>query len=332
MMRVLVAGGAGYVGSHTCKFLASKGIEPVTFDSLKNGHEEAVRWGPLVKGDIRDSAAIRTAILQHRIEAVFHFAALAYVGDSVVCPDEYYDVNVNGTLALLAAMRETKVQRIVFSSSCATYGIPDRVPIDEGQLQRPISPYGRTKVIGEQMMADFSKAYGLSYGVLRYFNAAGCDPEGTLFEKHLPEPHLIPRALLAAGGLEPALQLHGIDYDTADGTAVRDYIHVTDLATAHWLAFEKLKDGTAPIAVNLGTGHGYSVREVVEMVERVTGRKVPVKAGPRRPGDPPVLVASTSLAAKVLGFSPQYSDLDTIVRTAWKGIQSAYGVTATPFA
>jgi UDP-arabinose 4-epimerase len=325
MGSVLVTGGAGYVGSHACKLLASKGIEAVAFDSLKNGHEESVRWGPLVVGDIRDRASVRAALLQHRIEAVFHFAALAYVGESVTQPDSYYDVNVSGTAALLAAMREASVKRIIFSSSCATYGTPDKMPINESLLQQPINPYGRTKLIGEQMLSDYSEAFGLSYAILRYFNAAGCDPEGQLFEKHVPEPHLIPRALMAAGGFGPPLQIHGADYQTPDGTAIRDYIHVSDLATAHWLAFERLRVGTDPVVVNLGTGRGHSVREVVDMVKQVTGRTVPFTEGPRRPGDPPVLVASIERSAKVLGFSPEYSDLETIVRTAWVGIRAIYG-------
>jgi UDP-arabinose 4-epimerase len=328
MVSVLVTGGAGYVGSHACKLLASKGVEPVIFDSLKNGHKEAVRWGPLVIGDIRDRAALRATLLQHRIEAVFHFAALAYVGDSVAEPDSYYDVNVTGTASLLGAMQDASVRRIVFSSSCATYGTPDRMPIDEGQQQLPINPYGRTKLIGEQMLADYSRAFGLRYAILRYFNAAGCDPEGLLFEKHVPEPHLIPRALLAAGGFGPPLQINGVDYRTPDGTAIRDYIHVSDLATAHWLAFERLRGNSGPLVVNLGSGRGHSVREVIDMVRQVTGRAVPVIEGPRRPGDPPVLVASIDRSAVALGFSPQYSDLETIVRTAWSGIKTVYGSTA----
>lgn len=325
MVRVLVTGGAGYVGSHTCKRLAAEGVEPVTFDSLSNGHKEAVRWGPLVIGDIRDKEALGEAIDTHNIEAVFHFAALAYVGDSVLRPDVYYDVNAAGTLALLEAMREASIDRIVFSSSCATYGIPDQVPIDEMQPQRPINPYGRTKLIGEQMLGDYAVAFGVKYAALRYFNAAGCDFEGELCEKHVPETHLIPRALLAAGGYEPALQLFGEDYETPDGTAVRDYVHVTDLATAHWLAFEKLRVDDTSFAVNLGTGRGHSVREVIEMIERVTGLQVPVEMRARRIGDPPVLVAATDLSASLLGFMPRNSDLEHIVRTAWSGIQMVYG-------
>jgi UDP-arabinose 4-epimerase len=324
MVRVLVTGGAGFVGSHTCKLLASKEIEPVAFDSLENGHEEAVRWGPLVVGDIRVKDTIRNVIERHGIEAVFHFAALAYVGDSVMHPDRYYDVNVAGTMALLEAMRETSVRRMVFSSSCATYGVPDKVPIDERQRQSPINPYGRTKLIGEQMLADYSAAFGLRYAALRYFNAAGCDPDGILFEKHDPEPHLIPRALMAASGFGPPLQIHGADYDTPDGTAIRDYVHVSDLAEAHWRAFDRLSSSD-PIILNLGTGRGYSVREVVDMVRRVTGLTVPATVGPRRPGDPPVLVASTERASRVLEYTPRFSDLETIVRTAWRGVQSVYG-------
>lgn len=327
-MRVLVTGGAGYVGSHTCKVLAMKGIEPVTFDSLRNGHRDAVRWGPLIVGDIRDKASLRTALIEYKIQAVFHFAALAYVGESVTQPDRYYDVNVSGTAALLDAMREAGLTKIVFSSSCATYGVPAEMPIDERQTQKPINPYGRTKLICEQMLSDYSTAFGLRYGVLRYFNAAGCDMDGKLVERHDPETHLIPRALMAAGGYAPELQIHGTDYDTPDGTAVRDYIHVDDLATAHWLAFEKLSGGIGSLAVNLGTGQGHSVREIVEMIERVTGLTVPVSRGPRRPGDPPVLVASTDLAAKSLGFAPVHSDLETIVRTAWRGIQAIHGTPA----
>lgn len=325
MVNVLVTGGAGYVASHVCKLLASKDIRPVTFDSLEHGHRELVRWGPLIVGDIRDKAAIRRAIDKHRIEAVFHLAALTHVGESATRPDLYYDVNVSGTAALLEAMREASLTRIVFSSSCATYGFPDSIPVDESHRQQPTNPYGRTKLIGEQMLNDYSAVCGLRYAVLRCFNAAGCDPEGQLFEKHVPELHLVPRALMAVAGYGPALEINGTDYATPDRTAIRDYVHVSDLAIAHWLAFERLAGNTTPIVVNLGSGRGHSVMDVIGMVERVTGRSVPVREGPRRPGDPPVLVASTRRCAAVLGFTPQYSDLETIVRTAWEGVQAAYG-------
>lgn len=332
MVSVLVTGGAGFVGSHTCKLLATKGFLPVTFDSLENGHREAVRWGPLIVGDIRDKRAIQSALADYKVDAVFHFAALAYVGDSVIQPDRYYDVNTVGTHSLLAAMREASVDRIVFSSSCATYGIPQNVPIDEKQPQRPINPYGRTKLIGEQMIFDYAAAYGMRYAVLRYFNAAGCDSEGDLYEKHLPETHLIPRALLAAGGYIQSLELFGTDYETSDGTAIRDYVHVTDLAIAHWLAFTRLSAGASPFAVNLGTGSGYSVKTIVDMVERVTGRPVPIKLEGRRSGDPPALIAATGLSATLIGFAPQHSDLENIVRTAWRGIQAVYGPPLTDLA
>lgn len=325
MRRVLVTGGAGYVGSHTCKLLASQGIEPVSFDSLANGHRGAVLWGPLVVGDIRDRKVVREALVDHNIEAVFHFAALAYVGESVAQPNRYYDVNVAGTLAVLEAMREVSVNQMVFSSSCATYGISDRIPITEMQEQRPINPYGRTKLIGEQMIEDYAKSFGLTYAILRYFNAAGCDPSGELVERHAPETHLIPCALMAAGDFGPPLKIHGSDYQTPDGTAVRDYVHVSDLAEAHGLALAKLDTGTPSFAVNLGTGQGHSVMEVVDMVERVTGRAVPTQPAARRPGDPPILLAAPQRAAEILGFRPQYSDLETIVQTAWRGILSIYG-------
>jgi UDP-arabinose 4-epimerase len=325
MVNVLVTGGAGYVGSHTCKLLAANGIQPITFDSLENGHGESVYWGPIIIGDIRDQVSIYAALRRYDVDAVFHLAALAYVGDSVVRPDEYYDVNVVGTFALLAAMREASVSRIVFSSSCATYGIPSRVPIDEEQEQRPINPYGRTKLIGEQMLIDHSAAFGFDYAILRYFNAAGCDPDGDLVERHNPETHLIPRALMAAGGFGPALQIHGTDYSTPDGTAIRDYVHVSDLATAHWRAYDSLLRGKGSLTLNLGTGRGYSVREVVDTIQHVTGLRVPVSYGPRRPGDPPVLLAATKRSMAMLDFSPKYSDLETIVKTAWDGIQTVYG-------
>lgn len=326
--RVLVTGGAGYIGSHTCKLLSSRGFEPVSFNSLANGHREAVRWGPLIVGDIRDKSAIRTVLLEHDIKVVLHFAALAYVEESVRRPDLYYDVNVLGTRVLLDAMRKSGVGYIVFSSSCATYGIPDTAQIDERQEQRPVNPYGRTKLIAERMLYDYADAFGLRYAVLRYFNAAGCDPDGELVEKHVPETHLIPRALMAAGGFAPALPVYGIDYGTPDGTAIRDYVHVSDLAAAHGIALSKLYENAKAFTVNLGTGRGYSVGDVVSMIERVTGRRVPLEINPRRQGDPPVLVAATELASNYLRFKPQLSDLETIVRTAWRGILSIHGMTA----
>ena len=314
--RVLVTGGAGYIGSHTAKLLSGSGIEPVVYDDLTTGHAEAVRWGPLVHGDILDTASLTRSLFEYRPDAVIHFAASAYVGKSVEQPAKYYRNNVAGTLSLLQACQAAEVDQVIFSSSCATYGVPNTLPIKEATPQLPINPYGRTKLIGEQLLRDFAAAYGIRYVALRYFNACGADPDGELGEWHDPETHLIPRALLAAAGKLSHLPIYGDDYDTPDGTCVRDYVHVTDLAQAHVLAFDHLMAGGQSLAVNLGTGSGASVREVMNAVGRITGRPVPIELHPRRVGDPPALYADSELARKVLGFSPRYSDLDTIVRTA----------------
>ncbi|WP_026621938.1 UDP-arabinose 4-epimerase (plasmid) [Ensifer sp. WSM1721] len=314
--RILVTGGAGYIGSHTAKLLRLEGLEPVVYDNLTTGNRSSVRWGPFVQGDILD--AIRLAdVLEHYLpDAVIHFAASAYVGESVADPAKYYRNNVRGTLSLLDACRQVGLNKVIFSSSCATYGVPEVLPIDEATPQAPINPYGRTKLIAEHVLADFAAAFGLNYVSLRYFNACGADPEGDLGEWHDPETHLIPRALMAAAGKIPHLEVFGEDYDTPDGTCIRDYIHVTDLARAHVLAYEHLVRGGQNLAVNLGTGRGFSIREVLRMVGEVTGRDVPVVFRPRRAGDPPVLYADASLAYQTLGFLPQHSDLKTIVRTA----------------
>ncbi|TGQ38327.1 UDP-glucose 4-epimerase GalE [Mesorhizobium sp. M00.F.Ca.ET.216.01.1.1] len=314
--RVLVTGGAGYIGSHTAKLLSLGEVEPVVYDNLTTGNRSAVRWGPFVQGDILDRAHLTRALALFEPDAVIHFAASAYVGESVEDPSKYYQNNVAGTLSLLDACREAKVDKVIFSSSCATYGIPAALPIREGTPQNPVNPYGRTKLIAEQMLGDFSAAYSLRYVALRYFNACGADPDGELGEWHDPETHLIPRALLAAGGRISHLAVFGDDYETTDGTCVRDYIHVTDLAQAHVLAFRHLVGGGENLAVNLGTGRGSSIRQILDIVARITGREVPIELHPRRPGDPPVLYADPTLARETLGFSPQYSDLDTIVRTA----------------
>jgi UDP-arabinose 4-epimerase len=313
---ILVTGGAGFIGSHACKALNRAGFLPVSFDNLSTGHADAVRWGPLIVGDVRDPRALERAFVSYTIEAVIHFAASAYVGESVVNPASYYDNNVGGMIGLLAACRTAAVSRVVFSSSCATYGIPDQLPITEATPQRPINPYGRTKLICEEMLRDHDAAYGLRHVALRYFNAAGADPEGDLRERHEPETHLVPLALRAATDRHPALGILGTDYDTADGTCIRDYVHVTDLARAHVLALDYLLGGGESIALNLGTGQGTSVREVVQTVERVTGRRPSTLEGDRRPGDPPALVADPSLAETVLGFRPERSDIGTIVRDA----------------
>lgn len=315
--NVLVTGGAGYIGSHACKALAAAGHTPIAFDNLAYGHREAVKWGPFQAGDIIDADALNAAIKTHSIDAVMHFAAYAYVGESVADPGKYYRNNVIGTLAILEAMRDAGVSRLIFSSSCATYGVPDGVPIREDMGQRPISPYGESKLMSERMIADFGRAHGLAWAALRYFNAAGADPDGETGEDHDPETHLIPLALDAAAG-KGELTLFGDDYPTPDGTCIRDYIHVTDLAEAHVAALGALLGGAESMALNLGTGAGVSNREVVEAVERVTARQVPHTIGPRRPGDPPALVADPSLAREKLGWKARMSDIDTIVATAWR--------------
>jgi UDP-arabinose 4-epimerase len=317
MKCVLVVGGAGYIGSHTCKMLAAHGIVPVTYDNLVHGHRRAVRYGPLVVGDIHDRPRLIQAIREHRPGAVIHFAAYAYVGESVSDPGKYYWNNVAGTLSLLEAMRSEDLRQIVFSSTCATYGVPDRLPITEDMPQEPINPYGTSKLMIEHVLADYVAAFGFRYAALRYFNACGLDPDGELGEDHDPETHLIPRALMAAAGKISELEVYGDDYPTKDGTCVRDYINVVDLAEAHIRALERLEGGTQVIKVNLGTGRGLSIREVLESIERVTGRRVPIVMKPRRPGDPAELYADGRLAETVLGFKASRSDIDSIVRSAW---------------
>ena len=313
---VIVTGGAGFVGSHACKALAASGYLPVTVDNLSTGHADAVKWGPLEQIDVRDRSALADVLRRHKATAVMHFAAFAVVADSIARPDQYYDNNVGGLISLLAAMKTTGIDRLVFSSSCATYGIPPSVPIREDAPQVPINPYGWTKLMGEQMIRDQAQAFGLRYAILRYFNAAGADPEGELSERHDPETRLIPLALMAAAGTHPGLKVYGTDYDTPDGTCIRDYIHVSDLAAAHLKALRHLELGGEPLALNLGTGRGQSIREVCASVARVTGRTVPSADAPRRPGDPPALVADPSSAQRKLDFRATRSDLDTIVRDA----------------
>ena len=314
--KVLVTGGAGYIGSHTVKLLNAAGIEPVVYDNLSTGNLSALRWGPLVHGDILDTSLLTRTLMEHRPEAVIHFAGSAYVGESVEDPSKYYRNNVSGTASLLDACRWAKVDRVIFSSSCAVYGVPSILPIKETTARQPINPYGRSKLIGENMLEDFSNAYGLRYVALRYFNACGADPDGELGEWHTPETHLIPKALLAAMRLAPSLPVFGDDYDTPDGTCIRDFIHVLDLARAHVMALDHLNRGGDSLAVNIGTGKGSSIRDILSTIARVTGRKVPVEMHPRRPGDPPSLYADTTLARQIFGFVPHYSDLDTVVRTA----------------
>ncbi|WP_029008229.1 UDP-glucose 4-epimerase GalE [Azospirillum halopraeferens] len=317
MATVLVTGGAGYIGSHACKALARAGHHPVVFDDLSRGWRDAVRWGPLEVGDVRDPAALDAAFRRHRPGCVMHFAALTAVGESVVDPAAYYGTNVGGTLALLDAMRRHEVPCLVFSSTCAIYGLPGRVPMDEDTPAAPINPYGAGKWMVERLLADYAAAYGLRTLALRYFNAAGADPEGDIGERHEPETHAVPLAILAALGRRDRFRVLGTDYPTPDGTAVRDYVHVDDLAAAHVLAAERLMAGGAGGAFNLGTGRGTSVLDLLRAVERVAGRPVPVEFAPRRPGDAPVLVAAAERVRDALGWRPSCTSIDAIVETAW---------------
>jgi UDP-glucose-4-epimerase GalE len=316
LARVLVTGGAGYIGSHAAKALHRAGYQVVVYDNLAAGHREAVRYGAFVEGDIADTGAVRAAIRAHGITAVMHFAAFLDVGESVRLPAKYYRNNVVGTLGVLEAMADEGVGTLVFSSTCATYGEPTTTPIPETHQQRPINSYGASKLAIEQALPHFERAYGLKSIALRYFNAAGADPDGEIGEDHSPEIHLIPRAIDAARG-GPGLTVFGDDYPTPDGTCLRDYVHVADLADAHVKALARLQGGGAAGAYNLGTGSPNSVKEVIEAVERVTGRQVPWTLGPRRPGDPAALFADPSRARTELGWQPVLSDIDTIVRTAW---------------
>ena len=314
---ILVTGGAGYVGAHACKALAARGYRPIVFDNLVYGHEAAVKWGPLEVGDIADRARLDAVIAEHQPLAVMHFAAFTYVGESVADPGKYYRNNVAGTLSLLEAMRDHRIGKLVFSSTAATYGTPDAVPIPETAVKAPINPYGQSKWIAEQMIADFAVAHGLRSAALRYFNAAGADPDGEIGECHDPESHLIPLAMQAVTGDGPPLTLFGDDYPTPDGTCIRDYIHVSDLADAHVRALEQLDHRAGAEAFNLGTGKGASVREVLDVVGRVAGKPVPHSIGPRRAGDPAALVSDPAKAMRELGWHPHLSDLEDIVVNAW---------------
>jgi len=315
---VLVTGGAGYVGSHACKALALAGFTPVTFDNLSTGNRWAVRFGPLEPGDILDLAALHLAFKRHRPVAVMHFAGAALVGESMREPAFYWRQNLTGTLNLVEACRIHEVGAFVFSSTCAIYGTPERVPIDEEAPKAPINPYGASKLAAERLLADAAMAYGLRFAALRYFNAAGADPEGEIGEHRPVETHLIPLLLDAVLGLRPPLQVLGTDYPTPDGTAIRDYVHVADLAVAHVRALEHLLAGGDSLVCNLGTGEGHSVRQVIEAAERITGRPVPRVEAPRRPGDPPRLVADPGLARERFRLLPSnLAGLERILETAW---------------
>ena len=317
-VAILVCGGAGYIGSHINKQLYLEGYDTIVFDNLIYGHREAVKWGELIVGDLSNISDIETVFNTHTIDAVFHFAAYAYVGESVQKPEKYYYNNVVNTLNLLKVMREHGCKKIIFSSICATYGEPDHVPITEDMPQNPINPYGMTKLTVERIFKDYANAYGLQFAVLRYFNAAGADPEGEIGESHNPETHVIPMILDAASGKRESFKVFGTDYDTPDGSCIRDYIHVTDLADAHVLALHYLENGGESDFFNLGNTIGTSVLEVVESAKRVTGKEFKVELVPRRPGDPAKLVGSSEKAHHVLGWKPKYGDIDTIVAHAWK--------------
>ena len=322
---VLVTGGAGFVGSHACKALSCHGFTPVVYDNLSYGHEDAVRWGPLERGDILDRGRLDEVIVTRKPAAIMHFAAFIAVGESVTDPGKYYRNNVAGSLGLMEAARDHGIAAFVFSSTAAVYGLPEVVPIPESSPKLPINPYGHSKWMVECMLRDFGEAHGLKSIALRYFNAAGADLDCEIGERHDPETHLIPLALDAAAGVGKPLTVFGEDYDTPDGTCIRDYIHVADLAEAHVAALQSLLGGADSNAYNLGTGHGFTVRQVIDAVEKVTARAVPHSIGPRRAGDPAALVADPSAANRDLAWQPRMSDLDSIVATAWAWHQKVHG-------
>ena len=317
LIPILVTGGAGYVGSHACKALAGRGYRPIVYDNLTFGHENLVKWGPLEVGDLVDRDALDAVFDQHVPQAVMHFAAFTYVGESVANPGKYYRNNVAGTLCLLEAMRDHGVDQLVFSSTAAVYGTPVSTPIPEDAAKAPINPYGSSKWNAECMIADFARAHGLRSTALRYFNASGADPDGEIGELHDPESHLIPLAMQAVTGEAPPLTIFGDDYPTADGTCIRDYVHVSDLAEAHVLALERLSTREGADAFNLGTGRGASIREVLDAVAKTSGKPVPYSIGSRRAGDPAELVSDPTRAGQFLNWTPEFSSLETIVATAW---------------
>ncbi len=314
---VLVTGGAGYIGSHTCKALADAGFLPVTYDNLSTGHKSAIKWGPFEQGDILDTGQLETVLDKYQPYAVLHFAALAYVGESVTQPGRYWQNNVVGSLSLIEAMASHDIHNLVFSSTCAIYGEPEDMPLTETHTKHPINPYGTTKLVVETMLQDFSTSNNLNSVSLRYFNAAGADPEGEIGEDHDPETHLIPLVLMAANDAARPLTVYGTDYPTRDGSCIRDYIHVTDLAAAHVKALTYLSSHPGTHAFNLGTDTGYSVIEILDVAMKVSDRKIPHTLGPRRPGDPPVLVSNSDLARSELGWTAENSDIEAIIETAW---------------
>jgi len=318
MTRILVTGGAGYIGSHTCKALAQAGYTPICFDNLERGHGWAVKWGPLEKGDLRNQSDVDRAFAKWRPSAVIHFAAYAYVAESTVDPIKYYHNNVGGSVNLIRACSESDCKRIVFSSSCATYGVPLRLPLTEDHNQNPVSPYGFTKLVVERMLRESEIASGLKHVSLRYFNAAGADPDGELGELHRPETHLIPLILLAALGKEQSVKIFGDDYPTPDGTCIRDYIHVCDLADAHVAAIRWLSKNKPSRPFNLGNGRGFSVAEVIRKSREITGQPLKIEVEPRRDGDPPILISDSNDARTLLDWCPKVPSLDQQILHAWK--------------
>ncbi len=314
---ILIVGGAGYIGSHLNKEINKKGIETVIFDNLSYGHRDFVKWGTFEQGDLSRIEDIRSVFRKYPIEAVMHFAAFTYVGESVEDPQKYYMNNVKNTLNLLQVMLEENVKYFVFSSTCATYGNPVEIPITENHPQNPINPYGKGKLMVETVLKDYSDAYGLKYASLRYFNAAGADPDGEIGELHDPETHLIPLILDVAISKREDVKIFGTDYNTPDGTCIRDYIHVTDLAEAHILALEYLQNGGQSDVFNLGNGNGFSVKEVIETARKITGKDINAMEADRRPGDPPILVGSSNKAREILNWNPKYDELSKIIETAW---------------
>lgn len=321
LKTILVTGGAGFVGSHTCKALARAGFMPITLDNLERGHEWAVKWGPFERGDIRDEQTLHRVFETWRPEAVLHFAAYAYVGESHAEPLKYYATNVGGATNLLKACVLFGCKYVVFSSSCATYGTPARLPLSETDPQRPINPYGYTKLVVEQMLRDTESAHGIRHVALRYFNAAGADPEGELGESHQPETHLIPLVLFAAMKRQSSVNIFGNDYPTVDGTCVRDYVHVSDLADAHVAAVDWLAAGNISDAFNLGNGHGFSVAEIIKAAEMITGKEIATNICARRPGDPPILVSDSAKARRLLGWNPKFPKVDHQIAHAWSWLR-----------
>lgn len=324
---ILVTGGAGYIGSHTVRMMADQGYQLVVLDNLVYGHRKAIcsKGVELIVGEMADDELVERIFKEHSVSAVIHFAAYAYVGESVTDPGKYYRNNAAAPLVLLEAMRRHGCDTFIFSSTCATYGNPEYVPMDEKHPQQPINPYGRSKLMLEQILDDYDHAYGIRSAKLRYFNACGCSTDGVIGEDHDPETHLIPRVLMALTGEIEKVMVFGTDYDTPDGTCIRDYIHVLDLADAHVRALEYLRGGAPSFACNLGTGEGVSVQQILDIVEKVTGKKVPVEYGPRREGDPPQLVAAPARAKEVLGWEASYMDVTASIETAWQWMSQAHG-------